>query len=225
VAADLLDQVGAVPLARQLRAGEGFVAALHHRMAAGGPVLAAARIRTEALDVEVKVPVVAGPPADLVITPRGDARYALPEDLLAVQGWPWGRISPSGPRYTGALRLPRREPSRSLAAERLVERTAAHLVRVLSGPPARFHDEFCAARWGVTLRRAVPLLVVAGVLGAMFALRERVSPGDSIVRMLAFQAPPILLLLVFALPETPRIEIPPLPRRPRGPSWRSAPRT
>ncbi len=222
--AELLEQLESVPLARQIRAADGFVVAFHHRMVPGGPAIAAARIRTATLDVEVRVPVVAGPPADLVITPLGDARFELPEDLLAVQGWPWGRISPSGPRFTGALRLPRREPARSAAAERLVERTATHLVRTLAEPPARFHERFRAARWGVTLRRAVPLLVVTGVLGAMFVLREHVAPGDSIVRMLAFQAPPILLLLVFALPETPRIEIPPLPRRPRGTTWRTAPR-
>jgi hypothetical protein len=38
--------------------------------------------------------------------------------------------------------------------------------------------------------------------------------------MLMFNAPPLLLIVLFCLPEMPRIEFPPLPRRLRAPSWR-----
>jgi hypothetical protein len=39
--------------------------------------------------------------------------------------------------------------------------------------------------------------------------------------MLIFNAPPLLLMLVFCLREVPRLEIPPLPRASKVPTWRT----
>jgi hypothetical protein len=79
-----------------------------------------------------------------------------------------------------------------------------------------------AARWRVTLRRAVPLAVCVGVIAAALAVPLLNLSQDSVLRMLIFNAPPIMLGLFFALREMPRVEIPPLPRRPTAPHWRSA---
>jgi hypothetical protein len=38
--------------------------------------------------------------------------------------------------------------------------------------------------------------------------------------MLIFHAPPILMVALFCMNELPRVEIPPIPKRPRQTSWR-----
>jgi hypothetical protein len=75
----------------------------------------------------------------------------------------------------------------------------------------------------VTVRRAVPLAVCLGLFATAFAVRDlEFSDNASVSRMLFFHAPPLLLALFFMLPEMPRIEIPPLPRRLTGAAWRTA---
>jgi len=80
------------------------------------------------------------------------------------------------------------------------------------------------ARWGVVARRALPLIGSAAMIAAaaVFAKLEPDLAQDSVLRMLIFHAPPIVLVILFSLNELPRVEIPPLPRRPRGTSWRRA---
>jgi protein-S-isoprenylcysteine O-methyltransferase Ste14 len=80
-----------------------------------------------------------------------------------------------------------------------------------------------ARRWAVTARRAVPLLVCLGVIGAALAVPALNLPPDSVLRMLIFNAPPLLLGLFVVLREMPRVELPPRPRRPTAAHWRSAP--
>ena len=43
---------------------------------------------------------------------------------------------------------------------------------------------------------------------------------ESLVRMLIFHAPPILMVGFYCMNELPRVEIPPLPQRSRATSWR-----
>ena len=70
----------------------------------------------------------------------------------------------------------------------------------------------------------IPLLG-AGVMiigAAVFAKLEPDLAQDSVFRMLIFHAPPILMVALFCMNELPRVEIPPLPKRPRQASWRQS---
>ena len=68
-----------------------------------------------------------------------------------------------------SLRLRGREPDRSNSAERKLERMVDHLVQTFTEAPARFHERLAGARWGVALRRSIPLLISLGLIGAAAA--------------------------------------------------------
>jgi hypothetical protein len=145
----------------------------------------------------------------------------LPEDLLAVLGWDWGTLHRSGEGWKGSLAVSRRESGRSRQAETQFERTVAHLARTLEETPAQFHYRLRAARWSVALRRSVPLLACLGIIAAASSVSRLGLAQNSPIRMLIFNAPPLLLMLVFCLREVPRLEIPPLPRASKVPTWRT----
>ena len=48
-------------------------------------------------------------------------------------------------------------------------------------------------------------------------------PQDSIINLLIMGAPPLLLFGAFGMRDTPSLEIPPLPRRPKVDAWQLAP--
>jgi hypothetical protein len=229
---ELLARIEAVPPQRQFVLSPEYEIALTHRVerdtARGGGEhpprlrLTAAEARLDGVVLRLSISRVTGVPAELELAPASDATIDVPEDLLAVLGWPWSRLSRSGDHWKGLLRVRGQEPERSHDAETKLEATARHLARTLAEPPARFHERMRAARWRVTVRRAVPLLVCLALFPAMLVVPQLGLDESSIVRMLLFHAPPLLLLLFFVLPEMPRIEIPPLPRRPTNRSWRKA---
>ena len=72
----------------------------------------------------------------------------------------------------------------------------------------------------MTLRRAVPLLVCLLLVAAAASVRKLGLDDDAMLRMIIFNVPPLLMVAVFCLPELPRIEIPPLPKRLVAASWR-----
>jgi hypothetical protein len=177
------------------------------------------------LTLGLAMPTLAGLPAELTLGLSNSSgsfdapALDLPEDLFAVLGWAWSRLTFKGPVWQADVRLPRQEPARSRAAERLLAIGVRHLAAVLAEPPARFHDRFVAARWRVAARRSVPALVCILLIGGSVVLARLELAQDSVVRMLLFNAPPLLLIAAFCLRETPRIEIPPLPRASRAASW------
>jgi hypothetical protein len=117
------------------------------------------------------------------------------------------------------LRVPRREPARSRRIEVRLRETTAHLARTLAEPPRAFHDRLTPARWGVVFRRLIPLLLCAALIAGTFALSFADIPQDSMLLMMIFNFPPLLLIVVFGMRELPRFEIPPLPRTCSAPSW------
>lgn len=228
--AAMLDEVEAVPPARQVVSHGGVVIAMSHRLdgvRAGPPVarllLTGAATRIAGLALTMEVPRMRGISADLELrgaAPR--ATVALPEDLFAVLGWPWGRLQRLGDRWRGAVRLRGSGLRLGRDAEAKFARTAVHLAVTLAEPPVRFHERWVAARWRVAARRAVPLLAsLAMIAGAAFASRLDLEQ-NSVLRMVIFQAPPLLLALVFCMREIPRVEVPPMPRRPTAASWSAA---
>ena len=237
--AELLARVAAIPQQRQVLAGAGFVVAKQLRLESRVPLtpealadaaaLAAAPVlmhqataQVDGLRLQMKVSPVKGISGEIDIESTDDAAPDLPDDLLAVLGWSWARLIRRQQGWTTRLRLRGEGFKRCRDAETKLELAVHHLAKTLAEPPARFHDQRVGARWAVVVRRTLPLLGSAGMIAAAFGF-AKLEPDlaqDSVLRMLIFHAPPILLVILFSLNELPRVEIPPLPRRPRGDSWR-----
>jgi hypothetical protein len=226
-AAELLARIEAVPIERGFAAGPGWALGLCHRLeAAGGDMqllLTEGQARAGGLLLAVQLGGGRGAVAEFTLQGEDGEKLDLPEDLLAVLGWPWSRLMMAAQGWRGHLRLARKEPARSRQAEAELARAAAHLARTLAEPPARFHERLRGARWGVTLRRGVPLLGCIALIAGTASLPRFDLAQDSVFRMLIFHFPPLLLIAFFCLREMPRIEIPPLPRRLTAAAWRQPP--
>ncbi len=239
--ADLLARVSAIPLQRQYSAGAGVQVVRQQRLEgavgssadtaenraalAAAPVLMSqATAQVDGLLLRFKVSAVKGISGEIELERTGEQTLELPDDLLAVLGWSWARLVQRQQGWTSRVRLRGEGYKRSRDAETKLDLAVQHLARTLAEPPARFHDQRVGARWGVVVRRALPLIGSAAMIAAaaVFARLEPDLAQDSVLRMLIFHAPPILLVILFSLNELPRVEIPPLPRRPRGASWRRA---
>jgi hypothetical protein len=121
------------------------------------------------------------------------------------------------------LRLRGKEPDRSRDAEVKLTRTVEHLAETLSAPPARYHERLVAARWNVAFRRALPLLIGLGLIFGAPAIQFLELSEGSLIRMLIFHSPPLLMVLFFSMKEMPRIEIPPFPKPLVASAWRDTP--
>jgi hypothetical protein len=236
---ELLARIEAVPVECPFRVGPGYVIAQSHRMDGGrlpSPdrpsgadiakeplVLTRGIARIGALMLTLVPPTVRGMSADLTLTaPLGEA-MTLPDDLLAVLGRDWSRLGEAGEGWRSSLRLRGDERARSRDAEAKLVQAATHLARCLEEPPARFHERHVAARWRVYAWRSVPLLACAALVLAAASVPKLNLADNSPWRMLIFNAPPLLLILVFCLRELPRIELPPWPRPATAATWRNGP--
>ncbi len=124
-----------------------------------------------------------------------------------------------GSYWRGTVKVARREPKRTPEIEYSLGRIVTHLARTLERPPAAFHERHSRARWRVTFQRATPMLIGIGLLAATPAIRFLNMEDNSILRMLIFHAPPMMLVGFFLMREMPRLEIPPVPRPLRNPVW------
>ena len=215
--AALLERVESVAPDRQFSGGAGYSLALSHRLEAyagsaspSGPAAPGALTLTRGvariadLMLELAAPTPLGIRTDVRLTrPPGDP-LDLPDDVLAVLGREWAPLDSAADGWKTTLRLPGREPARSLGAERLLERGARHLARVLAESPRRFHEQFVFARWRVTLRRAVPVLVCVALIAAAASVPRLHLSESSGLRMLIFNSPPLLMMLFFCMREIPR---------------------
>lgn len=163
-----------------------------------------------------------GVAADITLqpAPNGVDSGDLPEDLLAVLGWDWVRLlrTPSG--WRSKLPLRGKKQRRSRAAEAGLERAAAHVVRTLAVPPLRFHERWALARWGVVFRRAIPVLTVLLLIGAIAALPHFTADRSPRTWTLLLHVPTMLIALSLCLQVQAQYEIPPLPRRIVAAAWR-----
>jgi len=222
----LLAAIEAIPAARQVATGPGFTIALDHELETGAAESAArlrftrAVARLDGFELTLALPMTQkGVPAALELRALPARPVEIPPDLLAVLGWSWTRLTAFSDHWRGELRLRGRGLERSRAAEARLREAALHLAATFAESPARFHERHRAARWRVTLRRAVPLLVCLALMAGAAAVPKLRLEQDAELRMLLFNAPPLLLIVMFCLPEMPRIEFPPLPRRLNAPSW------
>lgn len=227
-AAALLAAMAAVPAARHFAAGPGWVLARSFRLQdirPGGHAsvqFARGQARLDGLALAITVPGPSMRAAEIVITPDGGRpRPALPEDLLAVLGWPWARLVADRAGWTSRMRLPRGQARRHAGAEAALDLAAAHLARTLSEGPAQWHPRHRAARWGVFFRRGIPTFNVTLLLGSLLVATQLDihvdrAPG---LWVALYHVPTALIALSFMLQELPCFEIPPLPRRLRALRW------
>jgi len=214
---------------------------LGHKLLAPGrgqtePVLTLVRAATSVAGLAVVMTVsrVKNVPAELELRPVSSgagvasdasaqsAPASLPEDLLSVLGLDWSRLSRHSSGWRATVHLRGEGAARGLDAEAKFRRTVEHLVAVLGTSPAEFHRRHRSKRWQVSLRRGFPLFVCLLLIGAAAAVPLlELGPG-SVYRMLIFNAPPILMVWLFAMRELPRIELPPLPRALPADAWMPA---
>jgi hypothetical protein len=220
--AELIARIDAVPPQRHYRMAEAVVVAVSFRLAPadGSLIFTRGAAHIAGLELELDAAKDSAGPAAVVLARAPEDRLRLPPDALAVLGGRWSRLRESGDGWNGMLRLGGREPERSRCAEAALHAAAAHLARTLAERPGRFHERWAVARWRVFGRRLVPLAVCIGLMLCAAAVPKlQLAPGSAL-RMLIFNAPPLLMILVFCLPEIPIVELPPLPRRPNAASWR-----
>jgi hypothetical protein len=230
---ELLARVEAIDVQRQFLAIGRFVIGLSYRLGGGdglwrddtavdAPVLTDADVRGAGVALTMEVSSVKGVPAELKLVEGGEGAVELPDDLLAVLGRDWDcfrRSLTDEGGWRGTVRLRGRGVARSADAERKLEQTVAHLDRTLSRPPDAFHADWRTARWGVFLRRTIPVATCVGLILAAAAVPYFGISEDSVIHMLLFNSPPLLLVLFFSMREMPRIELPPLPRRLSAAAW------
>jgi hypothetical protein len=224
-AAALLARLSAVPHARQFVAAGGTWAALQQRLPAAThapPVLLGATAQVAGLTLQLKVSGVQGFPAELeLLRPAGDARR-LPEDLLAVLGRRWDRLTALSRGWVGQLALRGPEPRRSDEARAGIAMALEHLARTLAEPPARFHERHRGARWRVALRGTGPVLAGAALVGLALHLQSLGDAYSSYLGLLANLAPPLLMGLFFLRREMPRIGLPRPPRPLQADAWNAS---
>jgi hypothetical protein len=230
---ELLARIEMVPWQRQFRTGSDAMVAQSYRLIPsaraapdGAPSFMLELTRGEAevdgFTIVLHAVTVKGYPADLDLVPKTGC-VDLPDDLLAVIGWAWGPLRKCDLGWNCKLRVTGNEPRRSRLLESKLERTVAHLRQTFAKPPSVFHDTLLRARWGVTFRRAIPLLFIIALIAGTGALCFVDIPQDSMFNLLIQFAPPLLLFAAFGMRETPKLEIPPIPKRSKATAWQLPP--
>jgi len=223
--AGLIDRVGRLSVERLFVVRRGLIIARSYRIDTDEPEqpaypsLVAAECRPDGILFQLDAHRGHGLPAQIELQAEPGMVLNTPEDLLAVLGWRWRPLRRFGPRWRGTLKVRRREPARTADLEAAASRAAGHLLRTLEAPPSAYHRRFRLRRWRVAFQRAIPLSIGLMLLGATPLLRFVELADDSVVKMLIFHMPPILLLAFFSFRELPRIEIPPLPRPLTNAAW------
>lgn len=215
---ELLARIEAVAPDSQFSEGEGFIVARSYSVSGVAQVLRLGQVQVDGLKLAMTVSPVSGVSADIVLTETGEHSLALPEDTLAVLGWDWARLIRQKDGWKSKLRLRGRPDQRTRTAEQALQHAAEHLSRTLAEPPSRYHERNLKARYGVVLRRAIPLLTPIVLVITVLSL-PRFDVEASPLWWLMYHVPTVLIALSFLLQELPQFEIPPWPRPRREPSW------
>ncbi|MBK5966472.1 hypothetical protein CCR95_20940 [Thiocystis minor] len=230
----LLEQIEAVPIRRQFRIHSGVTVARSYLIErtsgekAGRnpplsdfaqPVIVEARARVAGVNLELKSSRYNRHSVELRLTADPGAKLLIPDDLLAVLGWKWRPLREFVDHWRSNLRVRPEEPACTADIEDKLDRTIAHLAQTLDQPPSRFHPRHRRARWRVAFQRAIPLTIGLTLLALTPAIQWIEMKEGSILRLLIFNAPLIVLAGLFTLREMPRIEVPPMPRPLPNTGW------
>ncbi len=208
----LLRDIDAIDPASQFLRVDGAVIALNERLDGAQRVLIEARARVATLELALAVPAVSGVAAELTLARPARTALELPQDLFAVLGWPWARLVPGARGWTSRVKIARREPRRSADALAKVQRMVDHLQRTLGAPPADYHRRHRAARWGVVLRRGIPVLTLVLLALGLWGVSRLAVGRETGAWVLLIHVPTLMLAISFRLQELAQFEIPPLPR-------------
>ncbi len=190
--------------------------------AASGPlraVLTEANTRVGPMHVNLKADRFTGMPVELKLQADAGAKLKMPEDLLAVIGWQFRPVREIVTYWRSAIRVAPHEPARTADIEAKLGELVHHLSQTLAALPKEFHQRHHRARWRVVYQRALPMLFLLGIMAATPSIRWLDMADDSILRMLIFHAPPLMLISFFIMREMPRFEIPPFPRMLAQRAW------
>jgi hypothetical protein len=227
-ASALLANIDAINAQRLFRFGQAYAMTTSYQLtptkagqsaAHDAPTMALNRglVRLDGLTLAMKMPAVKGYAAELELT--SDSVIDLPDDLFAVLGRDWACLSRTRSGWRGTLEVRGNEPTRSQHAANQLEAAGIHLALTLAQPPAQFHQRLKLARWRVAGRRSVPVLFLAGLMGAAMAVPHLGIAQDSALWMLIFNSPPLLLVFGLWLREIPSFALPRPPKRLNAASW------
>jgi hypothetical protein len=225
--AELLAAIEAVDPWRHFSLGSGYRIVRSYSLhwidgaagAAAPPALTEAQVLLDGVSLTLQLSGVRGVGAEISLLPAPGRVMDCPEDLLAVLGWNWARLVRTPLGWRSRLRLRGDARAKTVRAERALDRVAAHLARTLAEPPTRFHERLVLARWGVFLRRGIPVWTFLALLLAVAVIPRSVVEGNPRAWILLFHVPTALIALSFCLQELPQYEIPPIPRRGSQDHW------
>ncbi len=233
----LLDQIEHFPMARHFRVYDGVRLQRSYwldqdkpkdgeQSAGWHPLLVNAKAEVHGVTLELDANRVASLPAKIRLSAPAGQQLQIPGDLLAVIGWQWRALGDYMSHWRGSIRVSKREPKRIHDIEDKLARTVRHLAATLSRTPADFHHQYNAQRWRAAVQRGTPMLVAVGLIVATpFIARAPLQDGGSMLQLLVFHAPPLMLIAFFlGFNEVPDLVLPRIPRPLKQTSW-FAPRT
>lgn len=235
-AAVLLDAVDRFPVSRHFPICDGHLLLRSYRLEprdrkdapTGGDwrariVHAAAEIAGIRLDFDAEL---CGLPIKVSISAPSGQRLVLPRDLLAVLGWHYRSVEDYSSHWRGSIRAPKREPRRTPEIEERLDQAVRHLAGILSRPPTQFHARFVRARWRAAFQRGLPVFGALAMIGSALALTQVPIEDETLLKLLAFHVPPLMMLaFFFGFDYLPNFEIPRVPRALKQDGWLVSART
>jgi len=135
-----------------------------------------------------------------------------------VIGRQWRSLQDYPNHWRSTISAATREPRRTTDVEEKLAQTVHHLHQTLSQAPARFHDLHRWARWRAAAQSGKAIFLTVALVVATLLLNQ--VADEALIRLLAFGAPPLMvLMLFFAFDHLPAFEVPRIPRALRPDSW------
>lgn len=225
---ELLHQINSVSPARHFEMVAGTVVSRNYEIipavndnkkAIGDSVTVLVGARAQCQGVLLKFTCEHDDPLKVELSPSHPGRLRVPQDILAVLGKSWRAVYDYGDHWRSTIRIDRTEPMRTTEAEQRIADALTHLAQTLAAPPEMFHPRHRPDRWRVMFRRLIPLAGCAALIGAALLVGQFPIGDGSVLQMLVFHAPPLLLIGLFLFRELPRFEVPPIPRKLRYAQW------
>jgi hypothetical protein len=157
-------------------------------------------------------------PISVRLYPQSGRQLNPPRDLLAVMGRNWRSLQDYPNHWRSTIKTATREPRRTLDIEQKIEQTVTHLAQTLAQSPTRFHERHRWSRWRASAQSGTAIFLTLGLIVGTLLLNQ--VADEALIRVLAFGAPPLMvLMLFFAFDHLPDFEWPRIPRTLKEDSW------